>query len=286
MKRNILILVASASAFLLSVACNRQIDYDFSSYATLYRTSYSVDETAGEVRVPVLLNNSNGSEVQISVKLNAGKAVEGVDYELISPASGVLTFSGETDSLDVVIGITAFKGEFTGAKDFSLELGSLTENTPVGVLKHAEFTIMDLDDPRAAFLGTWGGTMSGMYQYPSYDTSFDVVADDSDNTYTKLTFSTGIDPFFYGMGLSKATYSAQMISATEVVVSAEQANGYDDVILLGFNAPDPNAATEYDHIRFSLQGDGTLKQMNAYGAYTSGRGGFYEIYLGGVFSKQ
>lgn len=282
MKRNILILVASASAFLLSVACNRQIDYDFSSYATLYRTSYSVDETAGEVRVPVLLNNSNGSEVQISVKLNAGKAVEGVDYELISPASGVLTFSGETDSLDVVIGITAFKGEFTGAKDFSLELSSLTANAPVGALKQADFTILDLDDPRAAFIGSWAGEITGQAN-GVWTTSFEIKADETDKTYTKIIIDAGLDPFFVSNGFKDATYTG-IVSEDKsgFTIPYGYSVGYNDFVLTGFEG----GYVGYD-ITFALNPDGTLSNVIAYTGFSPSAGSVYEIYLpGGVFSKQ
>lgn len=286
MKRNIILSALSIIAILL-VSCNRKVEYPVETYATFYETGFNVPETVGEVVVPVLINNPTGAEVQLSVSIQSNDASEGEDYEIVSPASGLLTFSGETDSLAVVINILAHEGEFTGGKNVNLQLSSLTAGVGVGAYNSCKINIVDLDHPLAAFIGTWTGTMGGMYQSASYNTSFDIIADEKDETYTKLIFSTGIDPFFHGMGLSSATYSAEAISATEVVVIAEQPNGYDDVILLGFDAPDPNAASGYDHLYFTLQDDGTLKQENAYGAFTPGQGGFYEIYPGGaVFSKQ
>ena len=112
MKRNILFFIAAVSALLLSVSCDRKYEYQELTYATLYKTSYSVAEDVEQLKVPVLLNNASGSEVQVSVKLTAGSAEEGTDYELISPASGVLTFFFFFDSLAVVIFFTSFMGAF------------------------------------------------------------------------------------------------------------------------------------------------------------------------------
>ena len=122
MKRNILFFIAAVSALLLSVSCDRKYEYQELAYATLYKTSYSIAENIGQLKVPVLLNNAPGSDVQVSVKIIPGTAEKDTDYKLISPAGGVLTFSGDTDSLDVVIDITSFEGEFTGGKDFTIEI--------------------------------------------------------------------------------------------------------------------------------------------------------------------
>lgn len=120
MKRNIILFVAAAFALLSMASCNRKLDYQFETYATLYHSSFSVKENAGEFNIPVLVQNAKGADLQVAVKVTEGKAVEGVDYEIISPANGILSFSGETDSLSVVVKIfDTFVGEFTGAKDFT-----------------------------------------------------------------------------------------------------------------------------------------------------------------------
>ena len=117
MKRNIILFVAAAFALFSMASCNRKVEYQFDTYATLYHSSFNVKEDAGEYSILVLLQNATGADVQVSVKIDEGKAVEGVDYEVISPANGILSFSGETDSLAVVVKIfDSFVGEFTGTK--------------------------------------------------------------------------------------------------------------------------------------------------------------------------
>ena len=287
MKRNIILFVAAAVTLLLAASCNRKVDYQFEKYATLYHSSFTVAENAGELRIPVLVKNTKGADVQVSVKIAEGTAVEGVDYEVVSPANGVLSFSGDTDSLDVVINLlTPALGEFTGAKNFNVSVASATEGVGVGLISNANVTIDDIDHPLAAFIGSWTGNMVGMFgNWPGGPSTITVTADPNGDPFTDLIFDGGINPYFVAAIGANPSFSAK-VNGNAVTVLSEQPMGYSDVVLLGFDHADPNAAASYDHARFELQEDGTLVQLNAFGAYTPSGGGFYEIYLGGaVFTK-
>lgn len=287
MKRNIILFVAAAFALLSAASCGRKVEYQFESYATMYSATYTVAETIGEFQVPVLIQNPTGAEVQVSVKVTEGTAVEGVDYEVISPASGLLTFSGETDSLAVVVKINAFEGEFTGSKTFNVSIASATEGLPVGIFTQSTVTIDDLDHPLAAFIGQWKGELKGYFgNWPAAETTINVKADPNGDPFKDLFFDGGINPYFLAAVGANPDFSAE-VNGNVAKVLAEQPCGYSDVVTLGFNAADPSAADSYDDIYFELQEDGTLKLLNAYGAYTPSGGGFYEIYLGDVvFTKQ
>lgn len=287
MKRNVILFVAAALTLLLSASCGRKIEYQFDSYATMYSSTYTVAETAGEFKLPVLIKNPTGAEVQVSVKVTEESAVEGVDYEVISPASGLLTFSGETDSLDVVFKINGFEGEFTGTKTFNVTIASATEGLPVGIFSQSTVTIDDLDHPLAAYIGQWTGELTGFFgNWPKGMTTINVKADPNGDPFKDLIFDGGINPYFLAAVGANPDFSA-VVNGNVATVLADQPCGYSDVVTLGFNAPDPNSADSYDDIHFELQEDGTLKLLNAYGAYTPSGGGFYEIYLGDVvFTKQ
>jgi hypothetical protein len=287
MKRNIILFVAAAVTLLLAASCNRKVDYQFEKYATLYHSSFTVAENAGELRIPVLVKNTKGADVQVSVKIAEGTAVEGVDYEVVSPANGVLSFSGETDSLDVVINLlTPALGEFTGAKNFNVSVASATEGVGVGLISNAKVTIDDIDHPLAAWIGSWTGEIEGFFgNWPKGATTFTVSADPEGDPFSDLIVSGGINPYFVAAAGANPDFSAK-VDGNQLIIYAEQPCGYSDVVLLGFDAADPNAASAYDHARFQLQEDGTLVVLTAYGAYTPSGGGFYEIYLGGaVFTK-
>jgi hypothetical protein len=287
MKRNIILFVAAAVTLLLAASCNRKVDYQFEKYATLYHSSFTVAENAGELRIPVLVKNTKGADVQVSVKIAEGTAVEGVDYEVVSPANGILSFSGDTDSLDVVINLlTPALGEFTGAKNFNVSVASATEGVGVGLISNAKVTIDDIDHPLAAWIGSWTGEIEGFFgNWPKGATTFTVSADPEGDPFSDLIVSGGINPYFVAAAGANPDFSAK-VDGNQLIIYAEQPCGYSDVVLLGFDAADPNAASAYDHARFQLQEDGTLVVLTAYGAYTPSGGGFYEIYLGGaVFTK-
>ena len=287
MKRNIILFVAAAVTLLLAASCNRKVDYQYEKYATLYHSSFTVAENAGELRIPVLVKNTKGADVQVSVKIAEGSAVEGVDYEVVSPANGILSFSGDTDSLDVVINLlTPALGEFTGAKNFNVSVASATEGVGVGLISNANVIIDDIDHPLAAWIGSWTGELEGFFgNWPKGATTFTVSADPEGDPFSDLIVSGGINPYFVAAAGANPDFSAK-VDGNQLIIYAEQPCGYSDVVLLGFDAADPNAASAYDHARFQLQEDGTLVVLTAYGAYTPSGGGFYEIYLGGaVFTK-
>lgn len=288
MKRNIILFVAAAFALLSMASCNRKVEYQFDTYATLYHSSFTVKEDAGEYSIPVLIQNAKGGDLQVAVNIAEGKAVEGVDYEVISPVNGILSFSGETDSLAVVVKIfDTFVGEFTGTKDFTVSISPATEGLTMGTISSARVMIDDLDHPLNAWIGSWTGEMTGFFgNWPKGATTFTVSADPEGDPFSDLIVSGGINPYFVAAAGANPDFSAKVVD-NQLVVAAEQPCGYSDVVLLGFNAPDPNSADSYDHARFEMQEDGTLVQANAFGAYTPSGGGFYEIYLGGaVFTKE
>lgn len=288
MKRNIILFVAAAFALLSMASCNRKVEYQFDTYATLYHSSFTVKEDAGEYSIPVLIQNAKGGDLQVAVNIAEGKAVEGVDYEVISPVNGILSFSGETDSLAVVVKIfDTFVGEFTGTKDFTVSISPATVGLTMGTISSARVMIDDLDHPLAAWIGSWTGEMTGFFgNWPKGATTFTVSADPEGDPFSDLIVSGGINPYLVAAAGANPDYSAKVVD-NQLVVAAEQPCGYSDVVLLGFNAPDPNSADSYDHARFEMQQDGTLVQANAFGAYTPSGGGFYEIYLGGaVFTKE
>ena len=92
----------SAIALLL-VSCDRKVEFKHETFATLSAVRYTVREDAGEFTIPVTIYNPTGDEVQLIVKTDDETAVQDVDYEIVTPANGVLTFSGDESQKDVVL---------------------------------------------------------------------------------------------------------------------------------------------------------------------------------------
>ena len=286
MKRNLILLVAAVFT-LLAVSCSRKVEYDYQTFATLYTTSYITNEAVGEIEIPVILYNATGSESQVSVKLVEGKAEEGKDIELISPANGILVFTGETDTLNVVVGITSYEGELTGAKDFKVQLSSISPETSVGNVNTAKVTINDLDHPLYPYFGSWSGsTLEEVYTGAVHTIKFDIAEYPDD--YTKLLLTT-IDPMMssvVGYTNEIQLYANAVLNEDgtgQVVIPAGQATGfeysYGPWVYMGLNAQSFDNASDYTDIVFNLNADGALNVPNAYGIFDDSY--IWASYVGG-----
>ena len=287
MKRNIILFVAAALTLLLAASCGRKVEYQFDKYATLYHSSFIVPETVGELRIPVLVNNTKGSDVQVSVKVDEGKALEGVDYEVVSPANGILSFSGDVDSLDVVINIIAFEGEFTGAKDFSVNIASATEGVNIGVLSTANVTIQDLDHPLSMLAGQWEGTVQFATNPPTpLPAVLNIAIDEADETYSKVIIEGWEAHPSYGVYELPIVGIYDAERSTLLVPPGQAAWGVDGYgfVFYGFDGSNAvNLELVYD------PKTETLTQANYYGCYsTAGEDqGWWSLYQpGAVFTKK
>ena len=288
-----------ATVLLMLSSCNRKVEYELISYATFDATSYSFDEDVQEVRVPVSIVNSSGAEVSLSVATIDGKAEEGVDYEVIYPVSGVLTFApGETQQ-DIVLAITDFPDKLTGSKDFSLALSSVTEGFQVGGCNTVKLRIKDLDHPLKMFIGEWSASKTG-YNGIKYSWTMTVEGDESDPTYSNL-FVYDLDPFtssYLGYSSEKGYNKVDAKvnpSKTQLIVAYDSylATDVDGLIepgcvfsIAGLDAPTLAQARSYDDVKMNLSKDGTtLTIVNAIGCL--GNGVLFEIIDGPlVFTKK
>lgn len=177
--KKIINIIAAALLLLVASSCGRKVTYEYSTYATLESSSYSFDEDVQEVTIPVTIYNPTGAEVQLSVNTVDGKAKEDVDFEIISPISGVLTFAPGETVQEVVIGINERPNDRTGSLDFTLVIESLTEGFNVGNVNTAKLTIKDLDHKYKDFIGEWSATATGE-SGANYSWTMTVEPDDSD----------------------------------------------------------------------------------------------------------
>lgn len=158
MKINFKYIIAALALVAATASCSRKIDFPADKFVTLDHYAYSVDETAQEVVIPVHIYHQDNNDVQVAVKLIADSAVEGTDYEIISPESGVLSFTDGNDSLAIKIAIKPHVGTYTGTKKFGVQVTSTTEGVMHGEASAATVTIKDLDHPLASILGDYVAT--------------------------------------------------------------------------------------------------------------------------------
>lgn len=276
-------IIAAALALMLTASCNRMIEFEHETFATLESVTFSVDETVGKVVVPVSIYNPTGAEVQISVKAIDGKAEEGTDYEIVSPSSGLLTFAADETVKNIEVEIVAFEGEFTGAKDFQLKIESLTEGISVGEFNTASFTIKDLDHPLAMFIGEWTGSIVSYFDGDAeIPITFTVKANDDDKTFSSLIIEN-LDPSMSANGLTAANgYNIYVATVnadkTQMIIANGQPTGYPGYALVGFDSNHIDTAGGYQDIVMNLS-DGKLTIPNGWGT-TDGTGYWIGIYAG------
>lgn len=279
-------IIAAALALMLTASCNRMVEFEHETFATLESVTFSVDETVGKVVVPVSIYNPTGAEVQISVKTIDGKAVEGTDYEIVSPSSGLLTFAADETVKNIEVEIVGFEGEFTGAKDFQVKIESVTEGVSVGEFNTASFTIKDLDHPLAAFIGEWTGSpLIDFFRGTEYPLTITISANDDDPNYSSLIISD-LDPYFGTNGFTSAVGCNIFLGVvndakTQILIESGQPIGYSTCQLIGFDGADPNSSGETQYFIIALNEDGTLTFPNAFGVYNEGEG-WYSAWYGGL----
>lgn len=267
MKLNFKNILAAAALSALFVSCDRTAEFEPGQFVSLDHSSYSINESVGELTIPVHVYN-NKSEVQVSVSVVSNTAVEGTDYELVTPASGVLTFAPGDTTKNITLTIKSFLGTYTGAKNFGVKIASATEGVTVGNVNSASVTINDEDHPLSMFLGDWTGTFAtGRGTYPGHTISITAVEDDVTKVYVN-----NLEPYFANAGLVAPDYNVFVGEVnddkTVITLALEQPIGYQEAYLVGF--ADPNGDTDLADVTMVLNEDGTLTIPNFWGIYGGG----------------
>ncbi len=248
-------IILAALALLSLVSCSRKVEFPHETFVTFDDVTFSVNEQVGTVSIPVSVYNPNGGEVQVIVTGIDGDgekgAVNGKDYEIVSPALGVLTFAGGESTLNVEVDLM-HDSKLTGTKNFNLEIKSVTDGINVGGFNVATVKILDAEHPLAPMIGEWTGTLMGLTG-TDYETTINIEAVDDDDTFTKLTLDSGVDPAYGGPDVA---YNATAdIKTGAIVLPSEQLNGYENFYLQGVALDATGAITSLtDSFGFVLQG--------------------------------
>lgn len=268
MKKNILLIVAAVMAL---ASCGRKMEYVHMTFATFDAASYSYNEDVGEFVVPVSIVNPTGSEVSVSVKTIDGKAQEGVDFEIISPVSGILTFAPGESEQEIIVGVN-YDPSLTGTKDFTVAIASATEGFQVGGCNTAKIRIKDDNHPLKMFIGEWTASATGATGL-SYAWSMIIEGDESDPTWSNLLVYD-LEPLTsnylgynsengYNVVDAKANDSkTQIIVAYDSYLASDEDGFVYSVACL--NNPNYSLATNFDDVKMDLSKDGkTLTIANA-----------------------
>lgn len=291
--KKILNICAVVSIVLLAISCNRKVEFEHSTFVTFSSVKYNVEETVGTISLPVILYNATGEDVQVSVAVDAKTAEEGTDFNIVNPSSGLLTFTGQTDTLYVDLEINAMVGEFTGAKAFSLSISSLTDGVTTGNFATADVTIIDLDHPLSQFVGEWAGTLMFASNPPTpLSTVLKISIDANDPTYTQMIIEGWeAHPSYSGYAVPVTAVYDPSVSPNVRVLTGQTGWYVNDYYNFIFTGLDESGSSMTDlELAYDPEA-ATLTQLNMFGAYnTKGADedlGFYSLYQpGAVFTKK
>lgn len=285
--KKILNICAVAAIVLLAASCNRKHEFEHTTFATFNSVTYAVGEDTVQFKIPVTVYNPTNADMQVVFKAVDNSALKDVDYT-ISPASGILNFTAEAPTQEIVVDITNFPDTFTGNKSFTIELVSSSDALSIGNFNTAKVQILDLDHPLSTFIGTWAGTLTFADKVGTqFDTELIIEAVEDDDTYTKLTI-TGLEAAYaqYAGGIyQEAVYDK---AKSSIIIPYGQTmfyvNSNYDFIFIGLDETWNNLVNvefKYD------EANGTLTQMTDYGSLDTKSGEIYSAYsAGAVFTKK
>ena len=160
--KNIYRFTACALALTAALSCSKlnetPVFEDGKSFVGFAQTSYTVNEDADSLVIPVTVASPDPVKVTVAYSVADSTAKKGTNYTLADEAA-VLVYDGETRTQNIVLNIvniatTAEKSGYTGDLLFTLTLESAGD-LDLGYNKTCTVKIVDLDHPLAAILGQY-----------------------------------------------------------------------------------------------------------------------------------
>lgn len=236
-------------AVLSIAACSHVAQYTGEDFVAFKGTSVSVNESVGSVKIPMMAYPQDGNpNTTVSFKVIENTAKAGTDFT-VEPASGVLTFAGDSTQY-ITVNVNNFAGIYTGDKKFQIQIASTTNDYTFPNYNTVNFTIKDEDHPLSAILGTY--TAQGIEDYWGDVYNFEITVVPVDGDITKVQINN-LDPYFaeYGFTSDKGVnYVIGQVNEdkTSITIPNNQAMGYGTCFF---------AALEADAITISI-GSNTL----------------------------
>lgn len=281
--KNIAKFIAAGSVLFALAACSHVAKFTTEDFVAVSGTSYTVVESTTTLTIPVCAYPTSGqSNTTVTFDVKNGTAVAGEDFTF-APANGVLNFAGE-ETQNITITIIGQPGVFTGDKSFVVELKDASNNYSLNNYTKTKVTIKDEDHPLVKMFGTYKTESCTGYWGDDYS-GHEITLSAYEGDITCLSISN-LDPYMGSNGFTGPVKGQLNEDHTLITIAAGQPTGAkttagDDIVYLGFDAPNPNDSTSSeDDIYIVIQEDGSLYIANAWGSASPS--GWYEILLGGV----
>lgn len=241
MNKIILYLTILASVALFG-ACNLNETPEFNdadAFVAFDGTRFSAEETSGVLKVPVRLTSLGKMSTTVTYEVIDSTAIAGRDYALSGGAT-VLNFDGKDPVQHIEIDILPHEGVFTGDRVFGIALKSAGELN-LGGNDTVYVTILDLDHPLSAILGTY--TAVGTSYFNGTESWTVTIEKDPAGDVNKVWITNLVSG---GSSASTPLYGLVNEERTELKIPVGQtiavSSSYPSILFEGFYGPD--GATE------------------------------------------
>lgn len=240
MNKILLYLTLLASVTLFG-ACNLNESPEFNdadAFVAFGGNSFSVEETAEVLKVPVRLTSLKNLTSTVTYELIDSTAIAGRDYELSGGAT-VLNFDGKDPVQHIEINILPHEGIFTGDRIFGIALKSAS-NVSLGSNDTVYVKILDLDHPLSAILGDYA--VYGPNYFSNRDDNWTVKLEkDDEGDVSKVWISNLVVA-----GTNQKVYGIVNEDMTKIEIPVKQtiatSSSYNSIVLEGFDNADINSA--------------------------------------------
>lgn len=196
--KNIFFKIMAGAALVTAFASCELNDFptfdEADSFVAIDKTAIMVDETAGQVIIPVTIASIDPMKTAVTYEVVDSTAKVNKHYK-ITDESGVLSFDGTTRTQNIVVDIIDSTGVYTGDLVFTVNLLSGGKNLNLGANATCVVKIGDLDHPLAAILGTYKATGFSYFDGVQETWKLTMYKDDED---IKVVWIDGIISGFAG----------------------------------------------------------------------------------------
>lgn len=270
---------AGAAVLASFAACSQKIDFETFDYARLEATSYTFNEDAGTVTIPVYANKGASGTVNFEIIETSAKV--GTDFT-VEPANGSLNINNGGGA--ITVNIVYHKGELTGDLTFGIRLTGTSDGLTLGGIYAATVKIKDIDHPLTELFGDY--TFSGVsavteddgsisYSLPSWTMTMSPVDGNLDQVYISniTAFSVAYASYLKSPMLVVGTVSSDKKTITIDVpqTTTASASGFgdsDNFVLYAHGGRGGEYITDEGVITFTKQDDGSWVTTDSYGVST------------------
>lgn len=262
--KNTIKIIAGAALLASFAACSQKIDFVSSDYARFDSLTYTFNEDAGTVTIPVYANAGANGTVNFEVIENTAKA--GVDFSI---AGNSVTVSNGSCA-GIVINIVNQEGVFTSDLNFTIRLTGTSEGLGIGGIYETRVTIKDLDHPLADLLGSYSSGPVFDYWGDGYDIVIEI--EPVDGSVNEVTVSN-LCPYSVEAGYTHKLHGYVNDDKTQIRIPDWQSI-YGNALVFVALDDDMN---EVDDFILNINADGTISTSQPFGAYVASGSGWYDL---------